>query len=151
MPQSTPSKKLINLYNTKHNHTPQHPPMGLTVELEWDDQDRLTKADFHTKESAFEALVADAMSLTKAQELLVWHFRQQREDGRVIPMTYKEMERGTGMAYGTISSIVGTKNKDWWEKIDGSHQWTLTPDGLESAIVFSAFSPAESSEGGEND
>ena len=135
MPQSTAKKKFVNLYNTKHNHTPWHEPVGLTIELDWDEEDRLTKADFQTQSSAFEALVQDALKMTKAQELLVWHFRQQREDGNVIPMRLTDM-RASGINPSTISAIVTSKNSDWWEQIEGTKQYALTPQGLELAILF---------------
>lgn len=149
LPQSTDRAKISNLYNTKANHTAKSEPIGLTVKLDWNDKGLLTKVDFATQASQFESIVADAMKMTKAQELLVWHFRQQREEGGVIPMTYKDMERGAQMAYGTISSIVGTKHKDWWEKVKGSQQWILTPLGLELAILYAdVFTTEERFEGG---
>lgn len=138
LPQSTGKLKKANLYNTKHNHTPQHSPVGLTITLDWNDRDLLTEIRFDTAETAFEALVQDAMSLTKAQELLVWHFRQQRgEPKQVIPMTTTELG-ASGLNASTIRGAV--KEKGWWEQVAGSKQYILTAEGLEAAHVFQLFS-----------
>ena len=137
LPQSTPKQKKANLYNTKHNHTPQHEPVGLTINLDWNDKDILTKVEFHTVETAFEALVVDAMKMTKAQELVVWHFKQQREPEtmKVMPLTLKQMKE-SGIHASTISSIVTSKYSEWWEKIEGSQMYALSTKGLELAMLY---------------
>jgi len=143
LPQSTSKVKKANLFNTKHNHTPQHNPIGLTITLDWDEKDLLTKIEFTTSETAFESLMQDAMTLNKAQELLVWHFSQQRDDEKVIPMTLAEM-RMSGVNDSTIRNVVTQKptSSKWWEKVTGSKQYILSPEGMEAAYVYKMFTSA---------
>jgi len=154
LPQSTKFQKHINLYNPKNNHGPEHDPIGMVVDITQGEHGQMEELTFTMKNAPHEVIIQDALKPSKAQELLVWHFSQQRLDDEtgkmvgVIPLTYKEMEKGTGMAYGTISSIVGTKNTHWWEKITGSHQWILSPQGMEDALILSSFlSSGEKREG----
>ena len=155
LPQSTPKQKKANLYNTKHNHTPQHSPVGLTINLDWNDKDILTKVEFLTQEDAFEALVADAMKMTKAQELLVWHFGQQHdpENLKVMPMTLTEMKK-SGINASTIRGIVTEKEGSarWWEQLKGSKQYILTPEGLETAhFVRQLYDHISGTQSGDDD
>jgi hypothetical protein len=139
LPQSTAKNKKVNLYNTKHNHTPQHKVVGMTIELDWDNNDILTEVKFKSDSQSHEVIVANAMEKTKAQELLIWHFSQQREDGHVIPMTMAEMKK-SGINASTIRGIVTEKESaSWWEKVKGGGQYALTTQGLESALVLNAI------------
>lgn len=150
MPQSTAKSKQINLHNTKHNHTPQHSVIGMTIKLDWNDNDILTSAKFTANGRSFDAVVADMMAMTKAQELLLWHFTQQREGGGVIPMTLKDLGR-SGINGSTLRVIVTSKNSGWWRQVTGSKQYTLSDDGLEAAsFVNGMFGGAETGAGAED-
>lgn len=136
MPQSTAKLKSANLYNTKYNHTPEHPPVGMTIALDWDSDDNIVKAEFEIAGSAHDAVVAELGKKTKPQELLLWHYTQQGENKRVIPMTSKALEQ-SGISGSTIRSAV-TENP-WWEQMDGSKEYTLSTLGLEAATYFSSM------------
>ncbi|RLB68534.1 MAG: hypothetical protein DRH08_00675 [Deltaproteobacteria bacterium] len=139
MPQSTSSTKQVNLYNTKHNHTPKHDPIGMTIRLAWNRNDILTGVKFEINEGSHDSIVADAMKMTKAQELLLWHFKQQREEGGVIPMTLKDMGQ-SGINSSTIRGIVTEKTSAiWWEPVPGSKQHAISTDGLEAASFVNSM------------
>jgi hypothetical protein len=144
LPQSTPKLKKVNLYNTKHNHTPQHNVIGMTVSLDWNERDILTSADFRVDGGSHDVVVAGIMSMTKAQELLVFHFTQQREDGMVIPMTANNLAKGADLNASTVRAIITTKHPEWWEQLSSSKQYTLTPKGLELAMLYQSVWGAES-------
>ena len=147
MPQSTAKSKQVNLHNTKHNHTPQHSVIGMTIKLGWNDNDILTSAKFTANNRSFDAVVADALSMSKAQELLLWHFTQQREGGGVIPMTLSAMKR-SDINSSTIRGIVTEKgSSSWWRQVTGSKQYTLSDDGLEAAIFVNGMFGTEAGTG----
>lgn len=139
MPQSTNELKVFNLYNTKNNHGPKSNPLGMKVHIEQGEHQQMKTITFEMGNRTHESIVADAMTMTQGQTLLVWHFTQQREDGKVIPMRLTEMEK-SGIPGSTIRVMVTTRHAEWWEQIMGSKQYTLSTLGLEMAILYnSAF------------
>lgn len=138
LPQSTKLKKVFNLYNSKNNHAPKNEHLGLTMEIVPGEFHSMKSITYTLSGQPFEVIVADIMKMTKAQRLLLWHFKQQREEGGVIPMTLKAMNK-SGINGSTLRGIVTSKNTEWWEQIRGSKQYTLTPDGLEAAIFVDSM------------
>lgn len=138
MPQSTSFRKHVNLYNPKNNHGPEHDPIGIVVEITQGKHGQMTDLEFKMKSAPHDAIVANETKIHKHQELLLWHYTQQREGGGVIPMTLKEMGK-SGINSSTIRVIVTTRNADWWEQVKGGKQYTLTPDGLEAAIFVNGM------------
>jgi len=139
MPQSTPKLKKLNMHNTKHNHTPAHAPIGMTVKLDWDDNHNITVVQHKVDGSAHDQIVAKEMELGKHQQLLLWHFTQQREDNTVIPMTLSDMTKGSGINGSTLRGIVTSKNASWWEQLPGSKQYIISPDGMEMAMLYASW------------
>ena len=122
----------------------------MSVDITQGEFEQMESVTFDVKASGFEALVLEAMSITKAQELLVWHFSQQRDPDnmKVMPLTLKQMG-GSGVNPSTLRSIVTSKNADWWEKIQGSQMYAMTPVGLELAMLYkTVFAPEEQDDGG---
>jgi len=140
MPQSTAQRKVLNLYNTKHNHMPEQDPMSINIDMAWNEKSLLTKVIFTKRDEFAHAVIADGLRLSNVQELLVYHFTQQRDDGKVIPMSFKHLSDGSGQPYGSVSSYVGTRNKEWWEKVPGSKLYILSPLGMEMAMLYASIS-----------
>ncbi|MCL1593391.1 MAG: AAA family ATPase [Actinomycetia bacterium] len=139
LPQSTDRRKVSNLYNTKANHVAKHKPIGMTVDMDWNKKGLLTEVKFTTTGGMIDAVTAKEMELGKHQQLLVWHFRQQREDGNVIPMRLVDLSRGSGVGSSTVNSIVTSKNASWWEQLPGSKQYIISPDGMEMAMLYASW------------
>jgi len=151
LPQSTSERKVFNLFNTKNNHGPEHQPIGMTVKIEQGEHQQMESVTYTMDNQTHDSIVADEMTMTKAQELLVWHFSQQREDGHVIPMTLKGMQK-SGVNDSTIRAVVTSKNAGWWEQVTGSKQYAISTEGLEMAIIYnSLFGGAESGAESEGD
>ena len=143
LPQSTAGVKVYNLYNTKNNHGPESPVIGMTVRITQGEHHQMETVEFEMDESGHDALVMDMLKMKKGQELLVWHFSQQREDMKVIPMTMKAMEQ-SGVKGSTIRAEVTSKHPEWWEKVEGSKMYAMSTLGLEMAMLFkAAFAPEE--------
>jgi len=151
LPQSTPKLKKINLFNTKYNHTPQHAPVGMSVALDWYENSQIKSIAFKVDGGQHDSIVAKAMELNKHQKLLLWHFRQQREDGHVIPMTLADMAKGSGINASTLRSIVTSKQSQWWEQLPKSKQYIISPDGMEIAMLYDSWDVGSTFEGHQDD
>jgi len=150
LPQSTAKLKKLNLFNTKHNHTPQHVPIGLSTKLDWDEHHNITEVYHKVDGSAHDEIVASEMQLHKHQKLLLWHFKQQREGGHVIPMTLTEMTKGSGVNGSTLRGIVTEKQAMWWEQLPKSKQYILSPEGMETAMLYDSWNLPSGTELGTN-
>jgi len=122
--------KRFNLYNTKHNNVAQQPTMGMTFRAKTDQHDVLYNAEFEVSNKDF---YTPTHKIGAAEELLIWHFRQQRDAFHAIAMTQKDMQQ-SGVKSSTIRGIVTQRNKEWWEQVEGTKKFIISTFGLEVVI-----------------
>lgn len=132
LPDSTDTHKKYNCYNTKHNHVPEQDTRGLEFKASSDEWGNIHNAAFSVNRMSH--YVAPVVKRNKQTDLLLWHFSQQREDLKVIPLTLKDMDR-SGISSSTIRNTVTDKRSEWWEKVKGAGSlYVLSVLGLEVAI-----------------
>ena len=136
LPQSTAGKKVFNLFNTKNNHGPEHQPIGMTVKIVQGEYQQMESVTYKLDNQTHDSIVIEASEMSKPQKLLVWHYQQQGEDKKVIPMTAKQME-GSGISGSTIRSAI--TESPWWEQVKGGKQYLLTTLGLEAATYYNSM------------
>ena len=137
LPDSTDEHKKFNLYNTKNNHGKTVTPFGMTLDITNDDNDQIHEAEFKLSTMPFFIPKIDGtgeLQLTKEMEMLKSHFLEGRDtNGVVTALTPAQIVRLSGVTGSTVRPKL--TESLYWEKISGSSQYRITPDGLETAIA----------------
>jgi hypothetical protein len=133
LPDSTDTLKIFNLHNTKHNHVPTQPSMGMKFRIESNENDIPIRAEFTLQHGLFTTAFFD-----EPKQILV--VRAIGDAGR--PLTGREIETATSIPYDGVRKLLSRDQNEknpMFEKVgkDGkSVLYGLTTYGSVTEMVI---------------
>ena len=126
MSASTPMARKFNMHNTKHNHVAKQEPFSMNLDMENNEQQRVTSLKFQSYDSImYEELAHEDRAVT----MLKAHIKADR------PMGGTELSRLSGVPRGTVSSLF-ERRSEWWSQVEGTTQYQLTEDARVAATLL---------------
>lgn len=126
MSASTPMARKFNMHNTKHNHVAKQEPFSLDLDMENNEQQRVTALKFKSWDSV---LYQELAHEDRATTMLKAHIKADK------PMGGTELARLSGVARATVVSIFD-RRPEWWQKVSGSTDYALTEDAYVAATLL---------------
>jgi len=126
MSLSTPMARKFNMHNTKHNHVAKQEPFSMSLDMENNEQQRVTSLKFTSWDSLKYQEIAQE---DKSVAILKAHIRADR------PLGGTELAKLSGVSRNTVVSTFNRRS-EWWTQVPGSTQYALTEDAFVAAALL---------------